>query len=321
MTETLLDIANLHVRFGDTTAVAGACLHVSKGEAVGLVGESGSGKSATILAALRLHPPNARISATHLTLGGHDVLTLPQPALRRLRGRFAAMIFQDPLTALNPLLTIGTQIAEVLTRHRALSPADARRQAAALLTQVGITDPARRLAQYPHEFSGGMRQRAMIAAALAGDPALLIADEPTTALDVTVQAELVRLIAGLQRQRGMGLLWVTHDLALMAGIVDRVVVMYAGRVMESGPVAALYANPRHPYTIALLESLPRLDQGRGRVLAGGPPDLTRPTSGCVFAPRCSARMPRCMQAPPMFAAGDSHVACWLAAPAGAEVAA
>jgi oligopeptide/dipeptide ABC transporter ATP-binding protein len=312
MTETLLDIADLNVAFGKVAAVAGVSLTVASGEAVGIVGESGSGKSATVLAAMRLHPPQARVTAARLSLAGRDLRDLPEKAMGDVRGRLAAMIFQDPLTALNPLLPVGTQIAEVLTRHRGFSRAAARAEASARLDQVGIRDASRRARQYPHEFSGGMRQRVMIAAALAGDPALLIADEPTTALDVTVQADLVRLIAGLQQERRMGLVWVTHDLALMAGVVDRVVVMYAGRVMESAPVAELYRAPKHPYTAALLGSLPRLDSGRGRVLAGTPPDLSRPVSGCVFAPRCAARMARCDEAPPMFASGTSQVACWLA---------
>jgi oligopeptide/dipeptide ABC transporter ATP-binding protein len=311
MSETLLDIENLHISFGPVAAVAGVSLTVAHGEAVGIVGESGSGKSATVLAAMRLHPPRARVTAARLSLGGRDLRNLPEHAMRDLRGGFAAMIFQDPLTALNPLLPVGTQIAEVLVRHRGLTTRAARAEVPARLDQVGIRDASRRARQYPHEFSGGQRQRIMIAAALAGDPALLIADEPTTALDVTVQAELVRLIAGLQRERRMGLIWVTHDLALMADVVDRVVVLYAGRVMESAPVDALYGAPKHPYTQALLASLPRLDRGRGAALAGAPPDLSRPVTGCAFAPRCAARMQRCEVAPPLLACGDSQVACWL----------
>jgi oligopeptide/dipeptide ABC transporter ATP-binding protein len=312
MSDTLLDIDDLRISFGAVGAVAGVSLTVARGEAVGIVGESGSGKSATVLAAMRLHPPQARVSAARLSLGGRDLRELPERAMSDLRGGFAAMIFQDPLTALNPLLPVGTQIAEVLVRHRGFATRAARAEAPARLDQVGIRDASRRARQYPHEFSGGQRQRIMIAAALAGEPSLLIADEPTTALDVTVQAALVRLIAGLQRERRMGLIWVTHDLALMAGVVDRVVVMYAGRVMESAPVDALYDAPQHPYTQALLASLPRLDRGRGPALAGAPPDLSRPVSGCAFAPRCAARMPRCEVAPPMFASGASQVACWLA---------
>jgi oligopeptide/dipeptide ABC transporter ATP-binding protein len=313
MNAPLLDIAGLNVRFGDVAAVRDVSLSVQAGEAVGIVGESGSGKSAAMLATMRLHPAYATISAQRHLLGGKDVRLAKERDMRDLRGRFAAMIFQDPLSALNPLLPIGTQIAEVLSRHRGFSRRSAQAEAIALLAQVGIGNAAERAQKYPHEFSGGMRQRVMIASALAGDPSLLIADEPTTALDVTVQAELARLIAGLQRERHMGLIWVTHDLALMAGIVDRVVVMYAGRIVEMAPVSTLYATPRHPYTVALLESLPRLDGRRGRVLGGGPPRLDRPISGCAFAPRCPQRHARCTEAPPLVSLGDSQIACWAAA--------
>jgi oligopeptide/dipeptide ABC transporter ATP-binding protein len=310
--DPLLDIADLRIAFDGVTAVSGVSLSVQRGEAVGIVGESGSGKSAAMLAAMRLHPPNAAITATRLNLAGDDVLKISEPALRRLRGGIAAMIFQDPLTALNPLMTIKSQITEVLRTHRKMSPRSAKTEAIDLLTSVGINDPKSCAQKYPHQLSGGMRQRVMIAAALAGDPALLIADEPTTALDVTVQAEITRLIAGLQRERGMGLVWVTHDLALMAGVVDRVVVMYAGRVMETAPVSALYAAPRHPYTAALLRSLPRLDGQRGRTLQGAPP-ASQAAPGCPFAPRCAHRMTKCEEMPPMFSAGDTQAACWLMA--------
>ncbi len=311
----LLDVAGLGVRFGAVVAVRDVSLTVAAGEAVGIVGESGCGKSAALLALMGLHPRRGTlVTARHLRLGGTDVLGLSDRRLRDLRGRRVAMIFQDPLTALNPLLTVGTQITEVLARHRGLRPAAARAEAASLLARVEIRDAAARLAQYPHQFSGGMRQRVMIAMALAGDPQLLLADEPTTALDVTVQAELVRLIRRLRTERDMALVWVTHDLALMAGIVDRVVVMYAGQVVETAPVQALYARPRHPYTQALLDSLPRLDQplgARGRPLAGQPPDPATPAPGCPFAPRCPRRFARCDVAPPLLPDGDSRAACWL----------
>jgi oligopeptide/dipeptide ABC transporter ATP-binding protein len=313
MSETLLDIAGLNVRFGDVAAVSDLSFSVMRGEAVGIVGESGSGKSAAMLAALRLHPAGTAIEAARHMLGGQDVRRAPERKMRDLRGRFAAMIFQDPLTALNPLLTVGEQIAEVLRRHRGFTRRAAWEGATALLGQVGIADAAGRIGKYPHEFSGGQRQRVMIAAALAGEPALLIADEPTTALDVTVQAELARLIAQLQRERQMGLIWVTHDLALMAGIVDRVVVMYAGRIVEMAPVERLYVAPLHPYTAALLESLPRLDKPRGRILAGAPPRVDRSLTGCAFAPRCDYRMAQCSQTPPMVSHGDSQAACWALA--------
>jgi len=256
MTAPLLDVSGLTIRFGATLAVDDISFTLGEGEAIGIVGESGSGKSATILAALRLHPASTTITGM-LAFRGQDITQLSPDALRDLRGGQIAMIFQDPLTAFNPLMRIGKQIAEVLTRHRGLSRQAADAEAIRLLAQVGITEPARRARQYPHEFSGGMRQRVMIAQALAGDPALLIADEPTTALDPTVQAEIVRLIASLRRARGMGLIWVTHDLALMAGIVDRVLVMKSGRIVEDAAVDDLYRAPRHPYTRTLLAAVSR----------------------------------------------------------------
>jgi peptide/nickel transport system ATP-binding protein len=259
MTEPLLEMSGLTIRFGATLAVDDISFTLREGEATGLVGESGSGTSATILAALRLHPASATVAARTLAFRGPDITRLSASALRDLRGGGIAMIFQDPLTAFNPLMRIGGQIAEVLVRHRGLSRSQADLAAIGLLAQVGITEPARRARQFPHEFSGGMRQRAMIAQALAGDPALLIADEPTTALDPTVQADIVRLIARLRRERGMGLIWVTHDLALMAGIVDRVLVMKSGRIVEDAAVDDLYRAPQHPYTRALLAARPSLD--------------------------------------------------------------
>jgi len=309
MTAKLLDIAGLSVRFGATAAVSEFFLSVARGEAVGIVGESGSGKSAAMLAVLGLHPPGTAVSAERHLLGGTDVRRALPRQLRALRGSVAAMIFQDPLAALNPLLPVGVQIAEVLVRHKGLSKRDATLAARALLFRVGIHDAGARETKYPHEFSGGMRQRVMIAAALAGDPALLIADEPTTALDVTVQADIARLIVQLQRERQMGLIWVTHDLALMAGIVDRVVVMYAGRIMEVAPVAALYFAPRHPYTVALLASLPRLDRKRASPLPA-PQAQAAQAAGCPFAPRCGRRMAKCEDLPPLFEIGDSLAACW-----------
>ena len=316
MSRILLDIADLSVRFGDAAVVRHVSLTVAAGEAVGLVGETGSGKSVTMLASLGLLPAHATREAGRLMLGDHDVARLSEAARRRLLGAFVGVVFQDPLTALNPLLPVAGQVAEVVRRHLGLSRRAAWARAVELLAQVGIHDAAARAHAYPHEFSGGMRQRVMIACALAADPALLIADEPTTALDVTVQGEIVRLIGTLQRERGMGLVWVTHDLALMAGVVDRVVVMYAGRVMETAPVARLYASPLHPYTQALLGSLSRLDQPvgeRGRPLSGQPPDPRHAPVGCVFAERCPQRFARCTEAPPMFVSGESAAACWMLA--------
>ena len=317
MSTHLVDVSGLDVRFGATHAVRDFSLAVAQGESVGLVGESGSGKSAALLALLGLHPEaRVQVSARTLRVGGTDLLSATGPQLRDLRGGVAGLIFQDPLAALNPLLTVGAQVSEVLRRHRRLPARAARQEAAALLALVGITDAQARLGHYPHEFSGGMRQRVMIATALAGQPRLLLADEPTTALDVSVQSEIVRLILRLRAERGMGLLWVTHDLALMAGIVDRVVVMYAGRVMETAPVDALYGRPRHPYTQTLLASLPRLDRPH-RPRAALPAEVTAPghgaQTGCPFAPRCPRRFSACDTLPPLFTDGATQAACWLLA--------
>ncbi|QKE89233.1 ABC transporter ATP-binding protein [Lichenicola cladoniae] len=311
MSTLLVDVSGLNVQFGATHAVRDFSLVLAEGESVGLVGESGSGKSAALLALMGLHPASrVQVTAERLRTGGTDLLSATDAQLRDMRGGVAGLIFQDPLSALNPLLTVGAQVSEVLRRHRGLSAREARQEATALLALVGITDAQARLAHYPHEFSGGMRQRVMIATVLAGQPRLLLADEPTTALDVSVQSEIVRLILRLRAESGMGLLWVTHDLALMAGIVDRVVVMYAGRVMETAPVDALYAQPRHPYTRTLLASLPRLDRPH-RPRAAMPAEAGVPGTGCPFAPRCPQRFSACDTLPPLFDDGTSQAACWL----------
>ncbi len=311
----LLDVEGLDVRFGRVHAVRGVSLTVAAGESLGVVGESGSGKSATMLAVMGLHERRAAtVEARRLALDGEDLRHAPERRLRDLRGGSVGMVFQDPLTALNPLYTAGFQIAEVLRRHRGLGRGAAKAGAVELLARVGVPDPARRAGQYPHQFSGGMRQRAMIATALAGEPRLLIADEPTTALDVTVQAEIVRLVRDVQGRTGLGLVWVTHDLALLARIADRVMVMYAGSVVEEAPAAQLYAAPRHPYTAALLSTVARLDQPRGhraRAIPGQPPRPDRPIAGCAFAPRCPLRFARCAEAPPLIPTGPrAAAACW-----------
>ncbi len=266
MTAPLLDIEDMTISLagahGRVEVVKGASFQVRAGEALGVVGESGSGKSLSMLAMLGLLPPGAQVRAARARFDGSDLLGLSQQDLQRLRGRQIAMVFQDPLAALNPVLSIGRQITEVLRRHFGQSRAQASQRAMELLAEVGVPDPALRLHQFPHEFSGGMRQRVTIAMALAGEPRLLIADEPTTALDVTVQAEIVSLVKGLQRERGMAILWVTHDLALLARIADRVAVMRAGEVVETAAVDDLFAAPAHPYTQGLLASIPRVDQKR-----------------------------------------------------------
>ena len=264
MSAPLLEVRDLSVRLpsrsGWVQPVRAASFTVRAGEALGVVGESGSGKSLSILALLGLLPRGAAVEAAAARFDGQDLLSLSPKELAALRGRQIAVVFQDPLTALNPVLTIGQQIAEVIRRHFGTSRADALSQARDLLAEVGVPDPDLRLKQYPHQFSGGMRQRATIAMALAGRPRLLIADEPTTALDVTVQAEIVSLVKRLQRERGMGLLWVTHDLALLARVADRVCVMREGCTVEEAPVDQLFAAPSHPYSRALLDAIPRMER-------------------------------------------------------------
>jgi oligopeptide transport system ATP-binding protein len=271
MTEPLLNVQGLSISLptaaGRITAVSDVSFHVDPGEAVGVVGESGSGKTLSMLSLLGLLPQGAEVQAAHATFDGEALFGRSPKALMRLRGRQIAIVFQDPLAALNPVLTIGRQITEVLRRHFGMGKAQAASRALELLAEVGVPDPPLRLRQYPHEFSGGMRQRVTIAMALAGEPRLLVADEPTTALDVTVQAEIVSLVKRLQRQRGMAVLWVTHDLALLARIADRVVVMRAGELIETAPADQLFAAPGHAYTQQLLASIPRIDRVRTRAPA------------------------------------------------------
>jgi len=319
MTGPVLDICGLTVDFrgdaGPVHAVRDLSLQVAAGEVVGIVGESGSGKSVTMLAAMGLLDSRRTvISADRLAVDGQDVLTLAPRALANLRGPVVSFVFQDPLTALNPLLTVGRQITEGLRRHRGLTRTAARALAVDLLGQVGIPEPALRLRQFPHQLSGGMRQRVMIAIALAVDPKLLIADEPTTALDVTVQAEIVRLVQSIQSARGMAMVWVTHDLALLARLAHRVVVMYAGRVVEDAPVARLYSAPAHPYTAALLASGSRIDApfDPSEPIPGAPPDPRLAVPGCSFAPRCARVQARChTERPPLTDLGQGQrAACW-----------
>jgi oligopeptide/dipeptide ABC transporter ATP-binding protein len=305
-TETLLRVRELSTEFlGDDAAVR-AVDHVSfdvkKGEMLGIVGESGSGKSATSLSIMRLLPPQGRVTHGSVELAGTDLLALPEAHMRELRGRRVAMIFQDPMTALNPYLRVGEQLVEGAVLHLGLSTADAERRAMALLDRVRIPDARARLRSYPHELSGGMRQRVMIAMALICDPELLIADEPTTALDVTVQAQILELLSELRRERGLSILLITHDLGVVATTCDRVLVLYAGRVVELAPTAELFARPLHPYTAALMQSLPRLDAKPGARLesiAGMPPRLDQgPFGECSFAPRCRFVHDACRVAEP-----------------------
>jgi oligopeptide/dipeptide ABC transporter ATP-binding protein len=292
---------------------------VAEGETVALVGESGCGKSVSALSIMRLvAPPAGRIVGGEILFKGRDLLKLSDEAMRRVRGREIAMIFQEPMTSLNPVLSVGRQLTEGLEIHLGMSAAAARARAVELLGMVGIPDPAGRLGQYPHQFSGGMRQRMMIAMAIACDPALILADEPTTALDVTIQAQILELMKSLSRRLGVALLMITHNLGVVARYADRVNVMYAGKIIERGTARELYANPRHPYTLGLLRSVPRLDEPRRARLApidGQPPDLSRLPAGCSFVPRCAFSVDRCtLERPPLRAiGGPTHVsACWEA---------
>lgn len=302
----LLDIDDLHVTFRqkgrrDVHAVDGVSLQVAAGETVGLVGESGCGKSVTSLAVMGLLPKRGVQVSGGVTFDGRDLLTLGDEEMRALRGRDIAMVFQDPMSSLNPVVPIGRQVTEVLHRHRGLSGEASRTEAAGLLARVGIPDPARRLRDYPHQLSGGMRQRALIAMALACQPRLLIADEPTTALDVTIQAQILELLKELVAGSGTALVMITHDLGVVAGLCDTVHVMYAGRVVESADRYELFAHPRHPYTGGLLASVPRLDSPRGMPLhpiPGSPRDTLPWTEGCAFAPRCGNVTEVCRTSPP-----------------------
>ncbi|HEU4368394.1 MAG TPA: ABC transporter ATP-binding protein [Methylomirabilota bacterium] len=320
----LLEVKDLQTHFqtrgGVVRAVDGVSWDVEEGETVALVGESGCGKSVTALSIMRLVAlPAGRIVGGQVIFKGRDLLTLGEEAMRRVRGREIGMIFQEPMTSLNPVLTIGRQLTEGLEIHLGMSSGDAHRRAVELLGLVGIPDPARRLPQYPHQFSGGMRQRMMIAMALACDPALVLADEPTTALDVTIQAQILELMKDLSRRLRVAMLIITHNLGVVARYADRVNVMYAGKIIERGTARELYGRPRHPYTLGLLRSVPRLDEPRRARLApiqGQPPDLTRLPPGCSFAPRCAFRVERCgHEVPPLepVAAGGHVSACWESA--------
>ena len=320
---TLLDVRNLQTQFltrgGVVRAVDGVSWDVQEGETVALVGESGCGKSVTALSIMRLvAPPAGRIVGGQVLFKGRDLLALGEEEMRHVRGREIGMVFQEPMTSLNPVLTIGRQLTEGLEIHLGMSPAQARTRAEELLGLVGISDPARRLRQYPHQFSGGMRQRMMIAMALACNPSLVLADEPTTALDVTIQAQILELMKDLSRRLGVAMLIITHNLGVVARYADRVNVMYAGRIIERGTAREIYHSPRHPYTLGLLRSVPRLDEPRRARLApieGQPPDLTRLPPGCAFAPRCGFRVERCgREVPPLEPVNErGHVsACWEA---------
>jgi oligopeptide transport system ATP-binding protein len=318
----ILSVRDLRTYFrtddGLVKAVDGVSFALGRGETLGIVGESGSGKSVTSLSLMQLLPrPPASHPSGQIMFDGRDLMTSPEHDLRRLRGNRIAMIFQDPMTSLNPYLTVERQLTEVLQLHRGLSRADARARAIQMLGKVGIPDAARRIHDHPHEFSGGMRQRVMIAMALLCEPQLLIADEPTTALDVTIQAQILRLIKGLQTELGTSVILITHDLGVVAGMADRVAVMYAGRIVETGAATEIFRDPQHPYTRGLLRSIPRLDReqaGALRSIPGLPPDLSALPPGCPFRPRCDVAQERCgREYPPVLTLGRARdVYCWEA---------
>jgi oligopeptide transport system ATP-binding protein len=317
----LLQVNDLKTRFhtpeGTVYAVNGVSFHLNQGETLAVVGESGCGKSVTMLSVLRLIAiPPGEIASGSAIYVGRDLLSMKEEELEQVRGREISMVFQDPMTSLNPVLTIGRQITETLRVHLQMNPNQANEQAVGLLEAVGIPEPKSRLGDYPHQFSGGMRQRVMIAMALACNPSLLIADEPTTALDVTIQAQIVELVVNMREQLGMAVVWITHDLGVVAGLADRVVVMYAGFIVEEASVLDLYEDPRHPYTQALLAALPRADRRRDsrlKSIPGAPPNLlVRPTH-CPFAPRCEFAQERCWEENPELApiAPGHTTACWI----------
>ena len=316
----LLDVRDLEVAFFTKHGVVRAVNRISytldEGDTLAIVGESGSGKSVSTLAMLRLLPePPARILGGEVHFAGRDLLRLPRSEMHSVRGGQIAMIFQDPMTSLNPVLTIGEQIGEAVRVNLGLGRRAVRDRVVEVLTAVGISNAAGRLGEYPHQFSGGMRQRVMIAMAISCRPRLLIADEPTTALDVTIQAQIVELVRRLQDELKMTVIWITHDLGVVARLARHVNVMYAGRIVESGPIREVFANASHPYTIGLLDSVPRAGAGRDqelRYIEGAPPDMTRLPPGCAFAPRCAYRTEHSeSEIPPLQAVGPEHrAACW-----------
>ena len=317
--QNILQVEDLITRFntpeGTVYAVNGVSFDLAEGETLGVVGESGCGKSVTMLSVMQLIPrPPGKIISGKANFHGDDLLAYSQDEIRMVRGSQIAMIFQDPMTSLNPVLTIGKQVSEPLILHLGMTKKDADERVVELLRLVGIPEADKRLTQYPHQFSGGMRQRVMIAMALACNPQILIADEPTTALDVTIQAQIIDLVRKLRDEIGMAVIWITHDLGVVAGMAQRVLVMYAGFIIEEAPVKEIFVHPTHPYTLGLLKSLPRLDRGekdRLNVIPGLPPLLLEKPVGCPFQPRCPYAFERCAENPPLIDIGVNHrAACW-----------
>ncbi len=321
MSQRILDIKDLYVSFdtyaGEVQAVRGVNYHVDAGEVLAVVGESGCGKSVTAQTIMKLNPmPPARIKSGDITLDGIDIVNTPEEDMQKIRGKEVSMIFQDPMTSLNPTMQVGKQIVEAIKHHQDLPKAEAEALAIEMLKKVQIPNAEERAKQYPHQFSGGMRQRAMIAMALSCNPKLLIADEPTTALDVTIQAQIIDLLADLRKEMNTAIILITHDLGVVANLADRVAVMYAGKVVETGTANEIFYNPSHPYTEALLSSLPNHSSEKEEKLTsidGTPPDLIKPPLGCGFAARCKKCMKICKEnQPPMFDLGNGHTsACWL----------
>jgi len=320
--QPILELQDLEVKFhtldGVVHAVNGVSYTLEEGQTLGVVGESGCGKSVSVLSVMRLIPdPPGKISGGRILFHGENLLEYEEAKMEGIRGAEIAMVFQDPMTSLNPVLTIGRQVSEAMIVHRGLTAEEANHRAVELLNMVGIPDPAERFGDYPHQFSGGMRQRAMIATALSCNPEILIADEPTTALDVTIQAQIVELTKNLRDRLGMAVIWITHDLSVIADLADKVVVMYAGYIVEEADVFCLYENPLHPYTVSLLKSLPRVDSHRQNkrlaTIPGFPPAGTTIFPGCPFAPRCSFMVDRCMHENPQLQQAESGhtVACWV----------
>lgn len=321
MAKNVLNIKDLYVSFdtyaGEVQAVRGVSYHVDEGEVLGVVGESGCGKSVTAQTIMKLNPmPPAKIKSGEITLDGIDIIATTEDKMQEIRGKEVSMIFQDPMTCLNPTMKVGRQITEAIKHHQKLSKEEAEKRSIEMLKLVQIPNPEERAQQYPHEFSGGMRQRAMIAMALSCNPKLLIADEPTTALDVTIQAQIIDLLGDIRKKTGTAIILITHDLGVVASLVDRVAVMYAGKIVETAKVNDIFKNAAHPYTKALLSSLPSHDTSKEDKLTsipGTPPDLIKPPVGCGFASRCEKCMKICKaKQPPVFDLGDGHSAsCWL----------
>ncbi len=320
MNKTLLDIQNLKVSFftpaGEVRAVDGISYTLNAGEVIGIVGESGSGKSVSSYAVMRLIDPPGRIKEGKIMFNGMDLTQADEKTMQSIRGNEISMIFQDPMTSLNPVFRVGNQIIEAILKHQDVSRKEARQQAIEMLRLVGIPGPEKRIDQYPHEFSGGMRQRAMIAMALSCRPKLLIADEPTTALDVTIQAQILELMKELKQKINMAIILITHDLGIISDLCDRVIVMYAGKIVEEASIDDIFYNPKHPYTSGLLNSIPKLDADENQRLVpieGNPVDLLNPPAGCPFAPRCKHCMRICLKEnPPFYRVSDTQkAACWL----------